>query len=57
MTVLISEIAMENNTNKAITMPVLGALLSMRDKNIMATMNGLSLLNYNQLDNIKRLAH
>ena len=39
------------------TLPIIGALLTLRDKNIQACMNSLALLDPKTLDVIKRLAH
>lgn len=50
-------IAGENSGNKAVTLPIIGALLTMRDKNIRATMNSLSSLDSKNLEIIKRLSH
>lgn len=38
----ISVIAGENSANKSITLPIIGALLTLRDKNLKATMMSLS---------------
>jgi hypothetical protein len=40
----IAVIAGENSANKAVTLPIIGALLTLRDKNIVATMNSLAML-------------
>jgi hypothetical protein len=53
----ISIIAGENSANKAVTLPIIGALLTLRDKNIRATMKSLALLDNKNLDIIKRLSH
>jgi hypothetical protein len=53
----ISVIAGENSANKAVTLPIIGALLTLRDKNIRATMRSLALLDNKNLDIIKRLSH
>ena len=50
-------IAGENSGNKAVTLPIIGALLTLRDKNLMATMNSLATLESKNLDIIKRLSH
>lgn len=38
-------------------MPIIGALLTLRDKNIKSTMNSLALVDPRLLDIIKRLSH
>ena len=53
----ISVIAGENSANKSVTLPIIGALLTLRDKNLKATMNSLSQLDNKNLDIIKRLSH
>ena len=53
----ITVIAGENAANKAVTLPIIGALLTLRDKNLHATMNSLLLLENKHLDIIKRLSH
>jgi hypothetical protein len=53
----ISLIAGENSANKSVTLPIIGALLTLRDKNLIATMDSLALLDNKQLDIIKRLSH
>ena len=53
----ITVIAGENSANKAVTLPIIGALLTLRDKNLVATMNSLALLENKHLDIIKRLSH
>lgn len=50
-------IAGEHSANKAVTLPIIGALLTLRDKNISATMSSLAMLENKQLDIIKRLSH
>jgi hypothetical protein len=40
-----------------VTLPIVGALLTLRDKNIQACMNSLALLDNKTLDVIKRLGH
>ena len=50
-------VAGENSGNKAVTLPIIGALLTMRDKNLPATMSSLAQLEGKRLDIIKRLAH
>ena len=53
----ISVIAGENSANKSVTLPIIGALLTLRDKNLKATMMSLSQLDNKNLDIIKRLSH
>ena len=53
----IAIIASENAANKAVTLPIIGALLTLRDKNISACMLALSLLDTRTLDIIRRLGH
>lgn len=53
----IAVIANDNAANKSVTLPIIGALLTLRDKNIKATMNSLALLDSKVLDIIKRLSH
>ena len=53
----ISVIAGENSANKSVTLPIIGALLTLRDKNLKATMHSLSQLDNKNLDIIKRLSH
>lgn len=53
----IATIASENAANKAVTLPIIGALLTLRDKNIYACMQALSLLDTKTLEIIKRLGH
>lgn len=43
-------IAKDNSANKAITLPIVGALLTLRDKNIYASMNSLALLDPKTLE-------
>jgi hypothetical protein len=40
-----------------VTLPIIGALLTLRDKNFSATMNSLATLDSKILDIIKRLSH
>ena len=53
----VSIIAGENSANKSVTLPIIGALLTLRDKNIKATMKSLSMLDSKTLEIIKRLSH
>src|SRR3569833_2879308 len=53
----LSAIVGDNAANKSVTLPIIGSLLTLRDKNIQATMNSLSHLDHNSLDIIRRLAH
>lgn len=53
----IAVIANENSANKLVTLPIIGALLTLRDKNLRATMNSLAALDSKVLDIIKRLSH
>mmetsp|Transcript_400 Transcript_400/g.444 ORF Transcript_400/g.444 Transcript_400/m.444 type:complete len:138 (+) Transcript_400:991-1404(+) len=50
-------IAGDNAANKAVTLPIIGALLTLRDKNLQATMSSLTFLDLKHLDIIKRLSH
>ncbi len=50
-------IAKDNSANKAITLPIIGALLTLRDKNIYASMNALAILDPKTLEVIQRLGH
>lgn len=43
-------IAKDNAANKAVTLPIIGALLTLRDKNIYACMNALALLDPKTLE-------
>lgn len=38
----IAVIANENSANKSVTLPIIGALLTLRDKNLKATMHSLA---------------
>lgn len=53
----ITVIAYENSANKLVTLPIIGALLTLRDKNLLATMTSLAALDSKVLDIIKRLSH
>lgn len=53
-------LAHQNVQNKAVTLPIIGSLLTLRDKNIRATMDGMievDTMRKGTLDSIIRLAH
>jgi len=50
-------IAKDNVANKAVTLPIIGALLTLRDKNLQACMYALALLDPKTLEVIQRLGH
>ena len=50
-------IAKDNVANKSVTLPIIGALLTLRDKNLQACMSSLALLDPKTLEVIKRLGH
>ena len=52
----ICEIASENYGNQMITMPVIGSLLTLRDKNLSATMDSFAKLDTQILHKIELLA-
>ena len=52
----ICELASENYGNQMITMPVIGSLLTLRDKNLSATMDSLAKIETQILHKIELLA-
>ncbi|CDW87981.1 clip-associating protein [Stylonychia lemnae] len=50
-------IASDNSANKAVTLPIIGALLTLRDKNVNASMQAILMLDSKTLEIIKRLGH
>jgi len=50
-------IAGEHSANKSVTLPIIGALLTLRDKNLGSTMTALASLDLKTIEIIKRLAH
>ena len=53
---LISKVAFEHIDNQAITQPIIGALLTLRDLNLAATMASLAKLDSKYLHSIEKLA-
>ena len=49
-------IALNNSTNKAVTLPIIGSLLTLRDKNMTATMNSFGVLDRQRLEVIRKLS-
>ena len=53
---VLSAIINEHSTNKSITLPILGSLLTLRDKNLNALMKSLASLEKKPLESIRRLS-